>query len=399
MRKLLRIASAIILGALLLSCGGDQEESTSTERKMAIRATEPCDDDILTIGVGPGIGTEATDPPTVHPPDFVTESVKLSTPWGTEAYKNGLAETISIRADFKNIGKGDAPGSTQIKVHFYLSRGYKEDSHSDWIRVGEEIIQSDNLRAGQEKTEFETVVIAQEIPGPGIWNFVACIDHPRNENNNGGDVAEEHESNNCSTEAVFEVTTNQIENVQTVDFVPQAFQFLQAPVYAGDFARLTGSILNQGSAPSPAAIRSRYSVSCNGGPEQYLTDDGTDQDQLGAGMTKTEETNTAVQMPNVVGTCTAYFTVDYQGAVTESDETNNVASFTFTLAARPAPNLYATTFRDDRGCCTTNTGNYIDPRIWIYNAGPAAPASTVSIIYQISSPVLHLDAVWQSASG
>lgn len=338
-------------------------------------------------GYGPGIEVIPGEPPTADPPDYTVKKVTLQTPWGTEVYKYGLAETIKIRADFKNIGDGDAPGSVQIKVHFYLSRGYKEDSHSDWIRVGEEIIQSDNLRAGQEKTEFETVVIAQEVPGPGIWNFVACIDHPQNENNNGGDVREKHESNNCSTEAVFEVTTNQIENVQVVDFTAHTFQFLQTPTYAGDFARFTGSITNQGTAGSPSGIRSSYTVSCNGGPEQYLTDDGTDQGELGPGMTKREETNSAVLMPNIVGTCTAYFRADYQGAVTEGDETNNVASFTFTLAPRPAPLLALVEFRDDRGCCTTNTGNYIDPRIWIKNNGPAAPSGVVQIIYQISSPV------------
>ncbi len=338
-------------------------------------------------GVGPGAATEATDPPTTDPPDYIGKRVTIRTPWGVEVYKYGLAETMIIRGDFENIGSGSAPGNVSVKVHFYLSRGYKEDSHSDWIRVGEEIIQSDNLRPGEEKTEFETVIIRDEVPGPGIWNIVACIDHPQNENNNGGDVREKHESNNCTTEAVFEVTANQIENVQTVDFTAHTFGFLQAPTYAGDFARFTGAITNQGTAGSPLGIRSSYSVSCNGGPEQYLTDDGTDQEQLGPGMTQTEETVSAVLMPNVVGTCTAYFRADYQGAVTESDETNNVASFTFMLAARPAPNLYATTFRDDRGCCTTNTGNYIDPRIWVYNAGPAAPSGPVRIVYHISSPV------------
>lgn len=390
MKTLLRMAIATLSCTLLLSCGGGQDESEDTpisEGRAAIQSTEDCDSEVITVGFGAGTPTAIADTEQPEPPDYIGKRVTIRTPWGAEVYKYGQAETMIIRGDFENIGSGSAPGNVGVKVHFYLSRGYKEDSHSTWIRVGEETIQSDNLRPGEEKTEFETVIIRDEIPGPGIWNIVACIDHPQNENNNGGDVRERHESNNCTTEAVFEVTTNQIENVQTVDFTAHSFGFLQTPTYAGDFARFTGSLTNQGTAGSPSGIRSSYTVSCNGGPEQYLTDDGTDQGELGAGMTKREETNTAVQMPNVVGTCTAYFRADYQGAVTESDETNNVASFTFTLQVRPAPILALVDFRDDRGCCTTNTGNYIDPRIWIKNNGSAAPSGTVQIIYQISSPV------------
>ncbi len=392
MRKLLRIASAIIPGALLLSCGGDQEESTSTERKMAIRATEPCDDDILTIGVGPGTGIEATDPPVPDLPDFVTKSVELLDSSGAKRYAYLQTETIRIHSITENIGDANWAGDRDdMYVMALLSNGYKEDSHSEWRNVGMQQIQKGNIKVGDEKDEYFTVNLATLNNGialsPGTYNFVVCSDRKEVNDNGDGEVPEKHKSNNCSTEAVFTVTADPSYVAPQPNLVAHSFVFLRAPTYASDFVRFRASITNQGSRSLGAGIRSSYSVSCNGGAEQYLTDDGTDRDELDPGETKTEETNTAVQMPNVVGTCTAYFRTDYQNTEAESNEGDNVASFTFMLAARPAPNLYATTFRDDRGCCTTNTGNYIDPRIWIYNAGPAAPASTVSIIYQISSPV------------
>lgn len=342
--------------------------------------------------LGVGIQTLVADPPVPDLPDFITRSVRLYDTSNTERYTYLQTETIRIHSITENIGDANWAGDRDdMYVMALLSNGYKEDSHSEWRNVGMQQIQKGNIKVGDEKDEYFTVNLATLNNGialsPGTYNFVVCSDRKEVNDNGDGEVPEKHKSNNCSTEAVFSVTADPSYVAPQPNLVAHSFVFLQAPTYASDFVRFRASITNQGSRSLGAGIRSSYSVSCNGGAEQYLTDDGTDRDELDPGETKTEETNTAVQMPNVVGTCTAYFRTDYQNTEAESNEGDNVASFTFTLVARPAPNLYATTFRDDRGCCTTNTGNYIDPRIWIYNAGPAAPASTVSIIYQISSPV------------
>jgi hypothetical protein len=37
---------------------------------------------------------------------------------------------------------------------FYLSKGYKEDSHSEWIRIGKEQTKGSNLDPGETYLEF-----------------------------------------------------------------------------------------------------------------------------------------------------------------------------------------------------------------------------------------------------
>lgn len=292
-----------------------------------------------------------------------------------------------MKAQFENIGDGSCSG--EIEVHFYLSKGYKEDSHTEWKRVGTDFIHCDNLGPNQTHTETEGIELWRDISETGIWNITAYIDHIRDDHNNGGAHPEKHESNNGSTEAVFEVTANPIENQDPrfVDFTTSGLRFLQAPTYAGDQARFGATVTNQGNITSPADIRSSYTVSCNGSAPTFLADDGTQASTLVAGASAFEENISPVTLPNVSGSCIAYFCADYQGAVAESDETNNCTSLSFTLQPRPKPRLIITKFQDESGCCTTNTGSRIKPDIWVRNDGPVSPAPDVSIIYQISSPV------------
>ncbi len=319
---------------------------------------------------GAGYILGATEQPATDPPDFVTKRVYLQTPWGSEIYKYGLGENFDTKAQSANIGDGPCQSGeiSTIIGHFYLSRGYKEDAHSGsdaWRRIDSTTTQCDNLRPGDTNTETKNTRIRDWITTPGIYNIVYCIDHPQDDHNNGGDHREKHESNNCSTEAVFEVTANEIENVPNVDFTVSGLTVLQAPVYAGDYIRLGAWITNAGSVNATVDIRSSYTVSCNGGPTSVLTDDGTTAATLVAGASAWEEILTPVLMPNVVGTCSLTFTADYLGAQAETDETNNSTSITVTLAPRPAPVLVITRFEDKVGCCTTNTGAAPKPRIWI----------------------------------
>jgi hypothetical protein len=342
--------------------------------------------------LGFGARTPVPDVPTSTPPDFITKRTWLTTPWGTETYKFGLQESFDTKAQSENIGDGPCKSGeiSTITGHFYLSRGYKEDPHSGdgaWRRIDSTTTHCSNLEPGETNTETKNTIISQWITEPGIYNIVYCIDHPLDDHNNGGDHPEKHESNNCSTEAVFEVTANPIENVPDVDFTVSGFTVLQAPVYASDFIRLGAWITNSGTVNATADIRSSYTVSCNGGPTSVLTDDGTMASTLVAGASAWEEIQTPVQLPNVVGTCTLTFTADSLGSQPESDETNNSTSLTVTLAPRPAPKLVITRFEDKVGCCTTNTGAAPKPRIWIRNDGPVAPGANVTVVYQVSSPV------------
>lgn len=347
----------------------------------------------VTVGVGPGTTTPATDTATSDPPDFIVNWTKLYTPWNTETYRFGISESFDTKAQSENIGDGPCltdDKTQEITGHFYLSKGYKEDVHSGdgaWRRIDTTTTHCSNLLPGATHTETKNTVIRQWITEPGIYNIVYCIDHPFDDHNFPGDHREKHESNNCSTEAVFEVVADPVVNVPDVDLTVTGFTLLQAPTYAGDFIRLGAWIKNQGTVNATADIRSAYTVSCNGGPTSMLTDDGTSASTLTAGASAWEENLTPVQLPNVVGTCLLTFVADYLGNQPETDETNNTRSLTVTLAPRPAPKLVITKFQDESGCCTTNLGKRIKPNIWVRNDGPVAPGADVTVVYHISSPV------------
>ncbi|MGB4833662.1 MAG: CARDB domain-containing protein [Candidatus Moraniibacteriota bacterium] len=344
--------------------------------------------------LGSGARTPAPSVPTLVPPDFITKRTWLTTPWGTETYKYGLNESFNTKAQFENIGEGTCPikdrEPTTIISHFYLSRGYKEDPHSGdgaWRRLDSTTTQCDNLKPGDTHTETKNTVIREWITEPGIYNIVACIDHPQDDHNNGGEHDEKHESNNCSTEAVIEVVEGTV-NVPDVDLTPSGFTLLQAPTYAGDFVRLGATITNQGTVNATADIRSAYTVSCNGGSNILLTDDGTMASSLTAGASAWEETLTPVQLPNVVGTCTLSFFTDYQGAQPETDETNNSASLTVTLAPKPPPqpDFIVRAVGPAGGSASIKAGSKFYPAMYVKNVGTAPSPAAIRSSYWFMGP-------------
>ncbi|MGB4833940.1 MAG: hypothetical protein WBP40_02840, partial [Candidatus Moraniibacteriota bacterium] len=140
----------------------------------------------IIVGVGPGVETPGTDPPTSKPPDFITKRTWLTTPWGTEVYKYGLNESFNTKAQIENIGDGSCPTRTDepttITGHFYISKGYKKDPSSGEgarRRIDSTTTQCDNLKPGDTHTETKNTVIREWITEPGIYNIVACIDHPQ----------------------------------------------------------------------------------------------------------------------------------------------------------------------------------------------------------------------------
>lgn len=401
MNRTFCILGALLPGMAVLSCGGSDVQQTEAEAsdaqslpRMKAMSTSDCGQ-VMTLGVGPGTEIIPGEPPAPSPPDFVAKRSWLETPWGFETYRFGRTETVKMKGQFENIGDGPCvPGEKDsIVVHAYLSRGYKEDAHSDWKLVGTDEIQCGNLKPGATHTETEGIELWRDVPGPGIYNIVWCIDHPKSDHNNGGDHAEKHESNNCSSEAVFEVVEGTV-NAATVDLTIDGFRVLQAPRYAGDFARFGGFVKNRGTARPATGPRTAYTVSCNGGPAIFLTDDGTDASELGAGQSKWEETITPVRLPDVAGTCTVTMTADYQRLISESDENNNGQSVMVTLLPRPLPDLIITfieidPWRDD----SIKKGREHHPTMKIKNIGPGPVTTNVRSVYQWYGPSTGY--VWQ----
>lgn len=180
-----------------------------------------------TGGGGPGGIRPHTDPASNGYPDFITTRVELHKN-DVEGYRYLPNTDVDAIVWIQNIGDADwAPDEDgklhdDIEVRYYLSEGYKEDSHSEWQRTGSEIIQQYNLELGDPpKKETDGFTTPSEL---GIYNIVVCADRIKDSDNKDGDVLEKHKSNNCSTEAVFEV----------VPYDLDVFDFWRAhnPIYA-----------------------------------------------------------------------------------------------------------------------------------------------------------------------
>lgn len=318
-------------------------------------------------------------------PDFLVKNVRIYTSGSTETYIYGNLETHKVKAQFANVGDRDAD-SRPITVHTYRSKGYKEDQHGDWVHVATNTIQGQNLK--KDETHTETATIALKGLTPGIYNYVSCIDHPKTEQNNGGDHQEKHESNNCSTEAVFEVKEGVV-NQPNVDLTISQVMLNTNPVYAGYPMSASLWVRNIGTETPTATSRAAYYVSGPGTSNQWqlIADDEVLASELTPGRDQGESIKSPVPAPSIPGSYQLMACADYLNQVLETNKANNCLVTPFTIQTLPAPILSITKFQDEEGCCTTNTGSRIKPNIWVKNSGPVAPATNVQVVYHLSSPV------------
>lgn len=347
----------------------------------------------LVHGTGLGYATEGVLTQPALLPDFIGRRSWFETPWGFEIYQYGRAETLKMKGRFENIGDGPCVlgEKDSITARAYLSKGYKPDSSTTRKSVGTDEIKCSNLKPGDTHTETEGLVLADlEL---GIHNVIWCIDHPQTDHNEGGDHVEKREGNNCTRPAVFEVVEGTV-NVPTIDFSISGFTVLQAPIYAGDWARFGGYVRNDGTASPSVGIRSSYIISCNGGPAVWLTDDATEASELGPGQSKWEETIAAVRMPDTPGTCIVTMTANYQGVVGETDVGNNSESLTLTLLPRPLPDLIITYIEMESWADRSiQVGKVHYPTMKIKNVGPGPVTTTIRSAYYWYGP--STGNVWQ----
>lgn len=155
---------------------------------------------------GPGYETQPTESPTPNLPNFITTKS-----WLTNNSDGSGEEYTYISGDqayacSKTKNNGDANSPSDIKVMFLLSDGYKKDPPDNWNKVGDlQNIRDYNMEVGESQTECAEFNVPTN---PGVYNIVACADRIYENNNGDGEVEEEYESDNCSTEAVFYVLEN-----------------------------------------------------------------------------------------------------------------------------------------------------------------------------------------------
>lgn len=284
---------------------------------------------------GYGINTMPTEAPVPSKPDFEVKKTWLTTIGGTEQYTYNFTDEIKMNAQFENTGPGSIPGSSYVYSRFYLSRGYKEDAHSDWVRVGTDQTLGNNLDPGETHSEQEGLKIwQQDIIKPGkTYNIVVCIDRTADSGNGSGDWAEKHESNNCSTEAVFTVNGSFNFKVSTLTLSTGS-----AALTPGQVFDVTSVAQNIGTDNAAIDTRIGYYLS---GPnitgEMLIGTNQIKEANFAAGVSKTEILS-GITAPSDVGTFTLKACTDYDDRVVENNETDNCKTVTFTVAIPSTPN-------------------------------------------------------------
>ena len=153
------------------------------------------------MGVGPGYETTPTDTANPGLPNFIGKKIELNN------YNPKRTDSIQIYGYSKNTGVNDIDSDDEIESRYFLSVGHKKDSSSDWIKIGSDITHGSSLDPGESHREDKAFRLWEYniIQPGGTYNVVYCIDRTRNHDNDGGEYPEEHESDNCTTEAVFHV--------------------------------------------------------------------------------------------------------------------------------------------------------------------------------------------------
>lgn len=282
---------------------------------------------------GSGIKTRETEAPSAGKPDFIVDKVRLTTTGGTEQYVYNIGDQVQMKADLKNTGDDDIPGSSYVYTRFYLSKGLKEDSHNTWVRVGTDQTLGSNLDPGETHLEEEGLQLwNQDIVQPGkTYNVVVCTDRTADQSNGSGDWIEKHESNNCSTPAVFTVNGN-------FNFTASntALGGGKTSLHAGETFSVNASVYNAGS-DSPQEMRVGHFLSGGTMASEVLlgTKIVTEAEFVaGASKSVTLESLTA---PTTPGTYILDVCMDYDERTQETNETDNCSSFSFAVSAAYDP--------------------------------------------------------------
>lgn len=282
---------------------------------------------------GAGIDTQATEPPDNDHPDFIVNKVWLTTTSGTEQYTYNITDEIKMNGRLKNIGDDDIPGDEHVHSRFYLSKGYKEDAHSEWVRVGTDETLGSNLDEGESHSEQEGLNLWEysEIKPGKTYNIVICADRTADSGNGDGDWQEEHESNNCSTESVFTVNGAFNFNVTSVTLSTGS-----ATLTPGQEFDVTTVAYNAG-IDSPLDTRVGYYFSGGSITGDLLVGTSQIKEENFETLTSKTEGLTAVIAPMDAGSYTFKACTDYDDRVVETNETDNCTTASFTVAVPSTP--------------------------------------------------------------
>ncbi len=288
--------------------------------------------------LGGGIAKPATDPKVNNKPDFIIDRVRLlAADKTTEKYRFKKTDTLCMEGKLRNIGSGKIGDNDEVKTRFMLSKGYKEDQHGDWHGVASFDTQGGHVEPGESHTETVCVSLADKsyvLPG-NVYNIVSCADRTEVDNNDGGKYQEEHESNNCTTEAAFEVegTYNFVANLPAL---PNN-QFNQGETFS--YVLGVGNTLDQPNEDVPVSVFMSPNSDWNG---RWLVDSFTvPASSLPTGGSFWRSGNLTAPSP---GEYTLWACVNPNGTIPETNSLDNCKSLLFKVGSL-------------QGCSTPGSGS------------------------------------------
>jgi hypothetical protein len=350
------------------------------------------------IGAG-HVTKPAETPASGKLPDFITSKVTMGNKDGNhEKYTWKINETAYVHDYIDNIGTADWEGSAdKIKVPFYLSKGSKEDSHSEWVRIGErQSIKKENLKVKKDPKHEKITFKLQDYANDGTimpgrtYNFVVCADRPKDEDNGDGDVKEKHKSNNCSTEAVFYVDYGPPRNV---DLLARNLALTggRSSLQAGEKYGLQVEISNIGTEQPWNGFSSNYEIKGpgTGGAWQRIGEDTSRASSLYPNATHFESMSSEqeVAAPMVGGDYVFRACADSTQAVPETDESNNCTDeLPVYITPPPMPDLITEGLQLTHGRTSLIAGELYGLTVAIRNMGNATPSSNIRTNYEIKGP-------------
>jgi len=328
------------------------------------------------INENAGTGTPSRQPtPCTLKQDFdvldAGSGKEFDTTVGQDTIPNGT--TLRLQAQLEMESGNALDCRKQEALHTVDTDIMMRVNGGGWVRVGERQRTTMEHLSPEGATHTEHVDVTVNYPVGTVIEFRSFTDVNH-------DLA-----TTAKSDLISRIERYTVVDPPTYNFITHSLSFLQAPRYSADAAKLRGAVANIGTATPPRGIRSSYYVQCPGTGRIKVADDGSDADELTPGRSQWEQTNAAFTVPNTTGNCMASFCADDPSVVAETNEADNCTTLSFTLAPRPAPKLRITKFRDKKGCCTTNRGKKLRPRVWVRNDGDAAPSGNVTVRFEINS--------------
>lgn len=274
--------------------------------------------------LGGGFSTPATDPTSSGRPDFTVERLRLLGTDGVEKYRFKKTDMLCMEAKLRNIGSKGIGDDDIVRTRFLLSKGYKEDPHGEWRGIESFDTRGGHVEPGESHTEMHCVSLADKdyvLPGH-VYNIVAYADRTEVNNNDGGRYAEEHESNNSTTEAPFEVEG-------TYNFTLNDFAMEKNVLSPGETVKVYANVRNALDQPNEDVSVSLY-MSPNGDwSSRWLVDAlVAPKDSLVAngGIFWTDR---YITFPSNAGQYTLWACVNPEGTIPETNGGDNCKSLWF----------------------------------------------------------------------